>query len=269
MDKKLKIALGWILDFVLGYVGYTLLGEVSKLFSNPTSNGIIGLLSIIGATALTVILIMSMLRKRTSIEAYFTHLTVHYDGKSNKPEFITNNKTKQAYWVSEILTPYVRKHSIPTHRHKKGQIQTYCKEQEITLNERDPLPSELGLRYRMDKTLTWTYSKMNTDFLNKLSGKKLDDLKVVFLYPWYYYFISTKMRELPNKSLLLKISTKEAFEPPRITMDLIEKDIIPSQILILKPRESLKKFAKRYDGYTYNRRCFTENALLKEAEKSD
>ena len=110
---------------------------------------------------------------------------------------------------------------------------------------------------------------MSSDLLDRLSSKKLDDLKVVFLYPWYYHFISTRNRDFLNKYLLLKISTKEAFDPPQVTFDLLTKDIIPTQSLALRPFESLKKFAKRYNGYTYDRRTFTENMLLKEAENSE
>ena len=273
MQKWLKTAIGWILDLLLGYVGYTLLGRVAEFISNPLSptlSGIAGLLSIIGATALTVILIVSLFRKRTNIDLMFIHLTLHYDGKKDTPEYIVNNKSKQAYWISDLLTLYIRQRRIPTHRHKKGGVQAYLKEQGFTVNERDPLPIELGLKYRLDKTLWWADSKLSSDLLDKLKGKKLDDLKLVFLFPWYYHIIPTRGHDYPDKRLLLKNSTlKQAFEPPNIAMDLVENDIITSQIMVLRPFESLKKFAKRYDGYTYSRKSFTIKALLQEAEKSD
>lgn len=271
MNRKLKISLMFIANIMLGSLGTYFWEAFIQLVFNqiPSIGGIIGFLSVIGVTALTVFLVMYIFQRKKRISRYFVHLTVHYDGKSKTPAFITNNRTKHAYWVSDTINYHVQRGEIPIHRHKKNQIQKYRDEnKEITFHESDPLLSELGLRQRMDDSFTWTRPNIDRKLLDKLLGKELDDLKLVYVYPWYFYFVSTHGHDLPNRWLLFDSSAKEAFEPPNFINDLVDRNIIASQGLVAKPCESLKKFAKRYaDGYEYNRRTFTKKMLLEKVKK--
>lgn len=64
LEKYSKKILLWVLDLILGFIGWILLGEAVKLFENPSLGaesikGVAGICAIIGATALTVYLLLN------------------------------------------------------------------------------------------------------------------------------------------------------------------------------------------------------------------
>jgi hypothetical protein len=233
MNSIIKKILSGLVELILYSIGGIFLDKIFSLFTNPmnpTLGGVIGLTAIISATTLLVYFIISYYHNKKTIENQFCHLTIHHENK-NSQIFVTNNLTNQAYWVSGILTPYIKQKAIPEHKHKKNEMLKYFEQQKITVNNRDFLPNELNLRYRKDKTLTWT-DNVDQNLLSKFKMEPPKDLKVLYLYPWYCYLSHYFCGKGAPNSLILKLSTKEAFEPNRIIGDLIENNLIECQTFI-------------------------------------
>jgi hypothetical protein len=108
------------------------------MISIESIKGIAGILSIIGATALTTYLLLEWRKKSTTVDTRFTHLTVHYSQRIDNPDiekparpyYVTNSRTNQAYWVSDLLEPYVRQHKIDWFSHDgEKALRDYFKKQ--------------------------------------------------------------------------------------------------------------------------------------------
>jgi hypothetical protein len=284
MNSRVKTALKWVLEAFLSFIAFSFFGEGTKLIVNPLNpsiGGIIGVLSIAGAVAFLVYLLMTLKTKNISMNRNFIHLTIHQPLKKGKTEkntnekFVTNNLTNEAYWVSDLIEQYIRRHQISVHYHKNADaLIQYFKDLDIKVSRKEPLPEQLLLRYNFNKSLELISVKTVSEetyirnLLNKLNNQKIDDLKMVYLDPWYYAFSSTKERELPTKALLLQDSTRQAFEPDIFVIDLVAEKTIGFQRLTLRPFESLKKLAIRYGDYHYDRKVFTEKQLLDAIEKA-
>ncbi len=246
----------------------SLFGDVANLMTNVSTDGIIGVFVIVGIVVVTFIiayLTFALNKKSVNIEFCFAHLTIHYS-KRGTQKYITNNETNQAYWVSDLLEIEAQKHTIPTHYHKdKKEFQKYF----AHANERDPLMKELGLVYTINKTFCASKKNYNSHLFNMLKDHNLEDLQIVHIYPWYYNIISTNGKNPPNKRLLLKVSTKQAYYAPPDDYELWENHIIERQIKAFKiPLESLKKWCDDH-GYHLDPSYFSEKQFLQEIAQSD
>ena len=166
-----------------------------------------------------------------NIPAQFAHLTV-YSSKRGKQEYITNNETKMAYWVSDLLSSKIKQHKIPTHPYKeKDTLPNYFKTIDFTVFERDPLPKELGLIYLGNQNFILIGSpKANSTICTKLIGHKLEDLCVIYLNRIDIRVIFQGCIHV-HRLLLLKISTKEIWEAPECTSELTKNAIIVKSLI--------------------------------------
>ena len=196
-------------------------------------------------------------RAKESNVSTFSHLTIHYSQKTDNPEtlidsaqpiYVTNNKTRMAFLVPEWLKPYIylRKISLQFHDGERALLRfvnTYSGDA-----SRKPLLIELGLRFDEEMLVL----AQESDLLLKLKGHKLEDLRVVFL-----------QRIRARRTLLLKKSTKEAFEAPVCVNELTANGIIADwQSFRMWPWENCKRWSKR-QGYTFHQWRFPESELLK------
>jgi len=208
------------------------------------------------------------IRKETTVDPRFAYLTVWYsdardtpDTKNpHRPYFIVNWDTKQAYYVSDLIAPYIKKKMFQfgTYPSKRALL-AYFKKEGITPNRKNPEPEELGLLINKDGSLS-----VLPKIIYKLKNRTFPDLEIKWLFPWYYHFLPSRFRsKLPNKRLLLKISTKEIFTPPYYDFLLFKTRKISKENYIMKSGEHLKEWAERY-GYTYRNRPYSEKDLLAE-----
>lgn len=203
----------------------------------------------------------------------FRYLTIHYSQRTDtpdtsnpaRPRFVTITGENKAYWVSDFLEPHVRRREISCVSHDgESAIRKYFAEQKIDVIERNPLPEELGLRLLKDGSLLSEEEVKKADeLLNKLKDCKLNDLRVVCLYPWYCYLFPSLQGSIGPKRLLLKFSTMKAFESPLHDLELIENEILDWQNYSKRPWDSCKRWCKRH-GYTFTPRRYSETELTGE-----
>lgn len=195
----------------------------------------------------------------------FAHLTIHYSQVRDapdvqnpaRPRYVTNNRTKQAYWVSDLLEPYVRQHKISWYSHDgEKTLLAYLDHEHYSANRRAPLPEELELSFDKDGSLKLLQVQMESDLMSKLKGRKLEDLQIVFLER--RRFLSSPAR----RKLLLKFSTKQAFLPPSCTYELVDNGIVTFEGYGMYPWEGCKRWCKRH-GYTLIRQHYPDSELTK------
>jgi len=279
MNSSFKKALEWILDLVLVSIGTFLFGKVTELIlGNVSLLGIFGVLVIIGATALTVYLLLAWRKESTTLDPRFIHLKVFYSDSHDTPDakpprhpyYVLNCNTKQAYYVPDLIVPFVRPHKFSwASYYDKEVLLAYFKEQGITPNNRDPSDEELGLWLKPNGSLVLAEPKLEPDLLERLEKRKLEgklkDFQIAFLYPWYCWFLRFHFVEIkvypPNRRLLANVRTKEAFVAPSTSMDLCNKEIVGHQPYTPRPWESISKWCKRKHGWTFKQRTFTVEEL--------
>lgn len=202
----------------------------------------------------------------SSIDPRFAHLTVHYSNIRDtpdtenpaRPRFVTDNGRKQAYWVSDLLEPYIRQHKICWFSYN-GQraLMASLDRENYGIRRRAPLPEELGLSIDNDGSLKLAkVSKVESDLVSKLRDSKLEDLQVVFLERKRFRSLSAR------RTLLLKFSTKEAFLSPPFAPALVENGIVTSETYGMHRWQTCKCWCKRH-GYTFTERHYPESELTK------
>ncbi len=207
-------------------------------------------------------------RKEITVDPHFAYLTVWYSDsrdtpeteKPHRPYFIANRHTKQAYHVSDLITPYVKKRTFQFNtKPSKSALLTYFKKQGITPNHNNPEPGELGLIFNKDGSLTPL-----PKIIYELKNLKLHDLEILWLFPWYRQLLPARCRyKRPHKQLLRKFSTKETYKPPHYGLELVKIGKIAKDNKIMKRGDHLKDWSER-NGYTYINRRFNDEDLLAE-----
>jgi len=201
--------------------------------------------------------------KSTIIDPRFAHLTVHYSQLRDSPDtenparptYITDNGKKRAYRASDMLQPYIRQHKINFQSHESGRaLEAYFRKHNIEYEDIDPLPEQIGLKFDTDGSLILA---KDSEILSKLKDRKLDGLRIAFLSRFSLFAEGHEV----TRTLLLKFSTKEAFESPLYARELIANGNIDFQHYAMRPWESCKRWSKRY-GYKFIERRYTESELL-------
>ena len=172
---------------------------------------------------------------------------------SVQPIYVTNNKVKTAYLVPDWLKPYIfhRKISLQSHNDERALNRHLNDFHEPHWRAREPLVSELGLEFQGEK-LCLPKDTPSSEILDKLKNHKLEDLRIVFL-----------RRMGKRRTLLLRKSTKEAFEAPIITPELIANGIIADyQNMGMRPWENCSRWSKRHN-YKFNPWRYPESELTK------
>jgi hypothetical protein len=210
-------------------------------------------------------------KKQKKLDPRFIHLTIHYSQRTDnpdtsnpaKPSYIVDNRTKQAYPLSSWLDPFIKQHLISYHPHDgETALKTYFKKNGIHPNEVDLLPEYLGLSFGKNGLLVKIEGE--PQIVSKLRGRRLDDLEMYWLYPWYHYLLPSSMRKNPpRKRLLRKFSKKKTFNYPSHDIELVENNIISKDTKIMLPWDSLESWSNRHH-YTYIDRKYSEDELMKE-----
>jgi len=276
LRKRVAWLLGAVatLSGILAFMDYaTKFGEwLSTTFGDSIVLDIRLIFYIIGILLFPLYLIVSYLKKTNlQFDTRFTHLRVHYSQKTDSPKtkvpaqpyYIVNWDTKQAYWVPDLIVPFVKKKKLQnwnSHYHSDA-LKKHFKKNAIIINERNPTPKELGLKF--DKNGLLIRQTTETQIVAKLKGRKLSDVELVCLFSWYYRIPFLNRGKFPNKILLRKYSTNETFSAPSDYSQLFDHKIISKENYIRRPFESNKSWSKRY-GYTYHRRRYSEKELLEE-----
>lgn len=162
LQKYLKKAFLWVLDLVLTFVGVSLLEYVFKLIENPSLEvgsikGIVGIVAIIGATALTVYLLINRMKKpktdvATSIigsrDPRLKHVEARLfyssdvnwekkqiDPKKNNPrhKLILVKDLKKAYHVGTYAWDLILKNKIEWFSEDDQDLEEWCKKRGYTL----------------------------------------------------------------------------------------------------------------------------------------
>ncbi len=187
-------------------------------FSNE---GIFGLLSIFGIIFLTGFLVWRWKRETTDRDVRFLHLNIDFSHVNDKfdtsepslPFYVTNIRTKQAYWVPPILYPYLKAHKVHCDSHKDENIAKAClKDQGVTVNDCYPenieklalwlLPN--GLLARIEEDIDQAIIDKLTEL--KLKGK-LKNYQIMFLFPWSCITHNSIIDNFPpDKTLLVDYS---------------------------------------------------------------
>jgi len=186
-------------------------------------------------------------KKRRRVDPGFSYLMVYYSDRKDSPDstkphrpyYIVNSKntqSKQAYWVSDLIEDSVRKHTFSFCTFDgEPALRAYFKEQDIHNNERFVTSGEeLGLGFRSDGSLYGKLKKMDPELLRRFKDnkQKFYDFKLALIYTWGKPEVYP-----PRKRLLIKISTKEAFEPPIIDLELYDNDILSGENYSRLPHE--------------------------------
>jgi len=191
---------------------------------------------------------------RVTVDHRFAHLTIHYSQRTDSPDtpnparprYVVNGKTKQAYWFSDLLEPYIKRRIFAWYSHDGEQaLREYFTQNSINVHETDPLLiddlgliiDEFGGLYPADSPL-----------MVELRGRKLDDFHIICLYPWYDF---ARHEGLPKNRLLIQHSTMQAFTPPPEDVNgLMAAKIMPRQSDTMRPWDSLKRWCERHH-YTF------------------
>lgn len=177
-----------------------------------------------------------------------------------RPRYVVNSQTNQAYWVSDLLEPYIRQHKIGWYSfNDEKELRNHFQKHGIVTNDiPQKQPEDLGLHLRRDGLLEFVDLDLER-LLKRLDGRKIDGVTIFKLYPWHYYY--RKKPFYTNKRLLLKHSTHEVFVAPFHDLELIDRGLIDSDNKCRRPFESLRRWSKRMK-YTYMDRRYSEAELL-------
>jgi len=194
------------------------------------------------------------------------HKTLDFHTKHFHHKLIINHKTKpsNAYymtapdsygwkfvnkyhrWVSEIVSR--EEYSIDD----PNFTREWCKEKGYKLNPWDATKKNL-LETRVSEP----------QIVSKLKGRRLNDLEIEWLYPWYSGLHTRMRKHPPRKRLLRKFSTKETFKAPDHDIELTNNNIISKDNAIMRPWDSVERWSKR-QHYNYVKRRYSEDELMSE-----
>jgi hypothetical protein len=238
----------------------------------------VGVLVIIGATALTVCLLLTWRKESTTLDPRFKHLRIFYSDRDDKPDAERPKRPyyvcigNQAYYVPDLIVPFIRPHKFSWVSYdSKEALLAYFEEQGITPKNKYPSDEELGLWLKQNGSLVLAEPKLEPDLLERLKKRKLegklDDFQIVFLYPWYSWFLKflhidvVKKGFPPYRRVLANLRTKEAFFAPPTCIDLYDKKIVGGVHYLPRPWESTAKFCKRFRGWAFQHEEFTAEKL--------
>lgn len=256
LSNHVKDVAKWILELVLNFMGVSLLGGLVERMTIPLPSSlqtIAGIAFLIVAWCLGVYFVWTWKRTKVSVDPRFSFIAIYYSDSQDTPDtpkphhpyFVANHNIKQAYLVPELIDNYVRKHTFD-YRSFDGEksLKDWFKKQDITPHDRYPTSyeEELGLRFKRDGTLYGIFTRMNPELLAEYKENKLkfQDLRLLLIYPW----LKPKAYP-PTRRVLLKISTKEPFEPPLIDLELYENNVLDGQVYSRLPREPYKVWCWR------------------------
>jgi hypothetical protein len=240
---------------------------------------------LIFAVTVTIAIVLAIIlwrKSRNFLDPRFKGLQIFYSNKNdspsterpNRPYYVVNNATKQAYYVPDLIASYVRQYKIAwTAYDDKEDLHSYFDSQSINKNLRDPSDEELGLWLMSNRHLVVMERKLEPNVLAELKKRKAEckfkDYQIIYLYPWYCWFLRFRAVEdkawPPNRIILADYSKiREAYGAPSETMHLLRENIISVDACTPRPNEDILKWCKRKRDLKYMYRTFIVEELLEE-----
>jgi hypothetical protein len=280
LDREERV-LAWLgIIFIIVSLSFQILewAGVTPSFLVPYLAAIVLGFAVVGLICITIIAFFVWIKRHIRHDARFKHLTVHYSSRKdspkvmepNSPRFIVNGDTKQAYWVSDLIEPYVRQNKIDWFTHDNlHELRVHFKKQNINENKRKPYPHELGLWIKPNGSLALIEPELKPEMLERLETckrkGKLKNYEIAFLNPWYCWILRSQffIRQAypPNKRIIANLSTKEAFGAPYENLDIIKHNLISHNSYSPRPTEDISKWCKRKKGCTFKQRTLTVEEL--------
>lgn len=206
---------------------------------------------------LLIIGIQYLLKKNKLIShPLFDHLVIHYSQRTDTPEtlkparprYVVNLDTNKAYWIPDFLEPYIKDGSIENWNSHDGEtaLNNFLEKRGIKIIKDNPRLEQIKLIRDRDDDLI-----LEPDIISLLRGKKIENIKIVYLFPWFYRFLPFPKRNPPGKRLLLKYPKETeksiiAYNPPLYDLILVEKEIIPCDTYTFRyPLDNLTKWCER------------------------
>jgi hypothetical protein len=254
----------------------------------PTSPQTAWLIFFILVVITLILSLIALNRSRHVLDYKFKNLSIHYSSRKDSPDkpdpdrpyFVKNEDTKQAYWVSDLIEPYVRQRKIQWFTHDNATaLRAYFKSQGVMINQRNPSDEELGLWFGPNRLLLTMKERISPGLLEKLKELKLQGklrrFQVWFIYPkhkFFLYILSRSWMERdspPSKWVLVDYERKRAFGAPLEFLQLTEENILDSwSYTPWVPWDTIPHICK-HRGFVFNERHYMVNELLEEVEKSE
>jgi hypothetical protein len=193
------------------------------------------------------------------VDRNFAHLTIHFVKIKSEPDIpsltrtrcVTYDSRRQYYRVPDYLEPYVKAHKIGWHVHdNKDKLDKYL--EQFDRYPTDPPIEILSLKYNEYGHLVLAKDEYS-ELISKLGNRRLEDLQVVLLR-------RISLGRYVHRTLLLKNSTKEAWQSPPCDSVLLANRKITSEEYTMRPWEDCKAWCKRL-GYTYIPQRYPESKL--------
>ncbi len=215
-----------------------------------------------------IMVIIAWKKNHDTLDPRFKNLRIVYSRKTDTPDtkqpdrpyYVVNNNTKQAYYVPDLIVRYIRHHKFSWNSYESERaILAHFKRQDIHNNDDFASDRQLGLWYKPNGSLVLAEPTLEPEILSKLKKRMLEGkfkhFQIVFLYPRIYWFLRFEYaRNLtwpPAKRLLVNTDTKEAFPPPPTSMALVENGIIGCELHTPRPWEDISAWCKRKRGWTF------------------
>lgn len=285
MEDWLRKVILWFIGLVAEILLYAFLaptfGSVLNMFSGMASTltiqGVFGLFIMSTMVAIIGSLIYMQLRKTKNLDYRFKHLRLEFSrteenprtSEPHKPVFVVNLYAKQAYYLSDLIRPYVKR--IASTSHDSEQIlKQSLRKQKITINERKEFfPEELNLWIRPDGEPQPQEKGIDSATLQQLKefahNGKFKKLQIAYIYPWYCWTRSSMESHCPpDKRLLIDFSTPEriARPAPAESHTLTYENILKEDSYTkLYPFMSLPRWCKHYK-YKFDRQPYDLSELL-------
>jgi hypothetical protein len=193
----------------------------------------------------------------------FAHLTVHFPSMRietfdpSQQKYVTDNRNVHTYYFPSYLEPHIREIS-PCFHDGESTLRAFVRRNSDMVYDRHPTPEELGLTFAQDGTLIKASDSVAlADIKTKLKGRKFEDYRVVYLERFSLRAESHRI----GRTLFLKKSVMEAWEPPFCASELIASGLLDKTEFGMRPWESCDQWAKR-KGYKFIQWRYPESKLL-------
>jgi hypothetical protein len=199
------------------------------------------------------------------ITNFIDHLAVHYVSDRLNPylsRYLVDGREgrKKAYPVPTFLEAYIRQNKINCVPHKsETELKNFIKTN-YSFYGNAPKAEDLDLR-----KLNGNYVLVRDDsaLVLELRDHNLEDLQIIYLKRRRPLFWQPPAR----RTLLVKLSTKQAFLSPNCGAELVEKGLIASESKGMWIWQSCPRWCKCH-GYHYNDWYYPESKLKNEPMRS-
>lgn len=243
------------------------------------------LLILIALLAIAIIAFTMVKRKHVLLDPRFLHLSIHYSSradspnspKPDRPRFVKNRDTSQAYWVSDLIESPIAQRKIQYFTYdNEDDLRSTLTNQGVKINDKEPFDEELGLWLTTNGTLVKMEARIPSELLPKLNELKqegkLRRFQIWFIFPkrkFLLYCLSKSMseRDFPtNKRVLINRKTNQAYGAPMESVHLYAKSLIDFWTFTpWNPRDTIRRICENRD-FEFNEWHYSIDELIESAE---